>query len=108
MRKRLTRAPFATTPPAPSVPSTRGNRDRPAGRHEPSRIDSSQLPTPAAWTAITIWRGPGCGTGSVWTVMTEGGPKRSIAAALIEAWKTGRAVMRLQDLQDLFVARAIV
>ena len=91
--------------PAPSVPSTIGNLVRPAGRHDPSRIDSSQLPTPAAWSAITIWRGPGCGIGKVWIVMTEGGPKRSIAAALIDAGNIGRAVMTLQELHDHPVAR---
>jgi len=41
-------------------------------------------------------------------VMTEGGPKRSIAAALIDAGNTVRAVMSLQELHDLFVSRAIV
>src|SRR5262249_4178099 len=37
------------------------------------------------WTAMSTWLGPGSGTGSVRSLMTDGGPNRSLAAAFIVA-----------------------
>src|SRR4026209_893851 len=85
MAKRRTRAPLATTVPAPSTPGIRGNFGRPELRHEPSRIDVSQLPIPAVWIAMRTSCGRGCGTGNSCSFSTEGGPKRSTAAAFIVA-----------------------
>src|SRR5579871_3370353 len=85
MWNRRTRAPLDTTIPAPSVPKISGNLGRPNGRQDPSRTDASHTPTPAAWSAIRTSLGPGTGTGTVWSLRTEGGPKRSIAAAFIAA-----------------------
>ena len=65
----------ASTAASGAVVPTMGNRDRPAGRHDPSRIQASQPPTPAACSAITIWRGPGCGSGKVWIRDDRGRPE---------------------------------
>src|SRR5436190_68226 len=71
--------------PAPSTPGIRGKRVRPGLRQEPSRIDASQLPTPAVAIAMTTSCGPGLGTGTSCRVRTDAGPKRSTAAAFIVA-----------------------
>src|SRR5207302_5623003 len=83
MLKRRTRAPVATTTPAPSVPSTSGNLGRPPGHQEPSRTCVSHTPTPAPARAMSTWRGPGSGTGRLRSVRARGGPNRPMAAAFI-------------------------
>ena len=73
----------------PSTPGTRGNRGRPGFRHEPSRIEASQLPMPAVSIAMSTSCGPGLGTGTSCRVRIDGGPNRSNAAAFMVAGITG-------------------
>src|SRR5438552_3522490 len=73
---------------AQASPGTRGKRGR-AVRHDPSRIDASQTPTPAVSSEMRTSFGAGRGTGSSWSSRRDGGPKRSTAAACMVA---GRAL----------------
>jgi acyl-CoA synthetase (AMP-forming)/AMP-acid ligase II len=76
------------------VPSTSGKRGLSTDDGS-LRNQGSHTPTPAACISISTSRGPGDGTGSVCSVSTSGGPKRSIAAARIVAGTSGaiRAVV---------------